>query len=99
MSNTNPIDKEEQSIKSDFGLNNKVLLLIVGLALLFEFYALTTEFDTSIFNIADSFFYIGPIVTMALGFAIAFKSGKDSMYFKPFLVLSFVILFLMLETL
>jgi len=96
LSNTSPIDKEEQSIKSNFGLNNKVLLLIVGLTLAFEFYVMTVEFDTSIFNIADSFFYIGPIVTMALGFAIAFKNGKDSMYFKPFLALSFGILFFML---
>jgi len=85
LSNTKPVDKEEKSIKSDFGLNTKVLLLIVGLALAFEFYVLTTEFDTSIFNVADSFFFIGPIATMTLGFAIAFKHGRDSMYFKPFL--------------
>ena len=59
MSNTKRVDKEEESIKSSFGLNSKVLLLILGLALAFEFYALTSEFDTSIFNIADSFFFIG----------------------------------------
>ncbi len=87
MSNTNPIDKEEESIQSNFGLNNKVLLLIVGLALSFEFYVLTSEFDTSIFNIADSFFFIGPIAVMAIGFTIAIKNGKGSMYFKPFLAL------------
>lgn len=96
MSNTNPIDKEEESIQSNFSLNNKVLLLIVGLALSFEFYVLTAEFDTSIFNIADSFFFIGPIGAMAIGFAIAFKNGRGSMYFKPFLVLSIGILFFML---
>ncbi|MFQ5476250.1 MAG: hypothetical protein ACE5DT_04380 [Nitrosopumilus sp.] len=96
MSNTNHIDKEEGSIKSDFGLNNKVLLLIIGLALAFEFYVLTTDFDTSIFNVADSFFFIGPIATSGLGFVIAFKNGRDSMYFKPFLVLSAGILFFML---
>ncbi len=96
MSNTNHIDKEEESIQSNFGLNNKVLLLIVGLALSFEFYVLTAEFDTSIFNIADSFFFIGPIAAMAIGFTIAIKNGKGSMYFKPFLVLSIGILFFML---
>ena len=96
MSNTKRVDKEEESIKSSFGLNSKVLLLILGLALAFEFYALTSEFDTSIFNIADSFFFIGPIAAMAIGFTIAFKSGKDSMYFKPFLALSVGILFFML---
>jgi len=96
MSNTNHVDKEEGSIKSDFGLNNKVLLLIVGLSLIFEFYVLTVEFDTSIFNVADSFFFIGPIAAMGLGFTIAFKNGRDSMYFKPFLLLSVGILFMML---
>ena len=96
MSNTNRIDKPEESIQSDFGLNNKVLLLIVGLALSFEFYVLTVDFDTSIFNVADTFFYIGPIATMAIGFAAALKNGKDSMYFKPFLALSVGILFFML---
>ncbi len=96
MSNTHRIDKEEDSIKSDFGLNNKILVLICGLALAFEFYVLTVEFDTSIFNVADSFFFIGPIGAMAVGFAVAFKSGKDSMYFKPFLALSVGILFFML---
>ncbi len=96
MSNTSPIDKEEKSIQSSFGLNNKVLLLIVGLALTFEFYVLTTEFDTSIFNVADSFYFIGPIATMSVGFAIALKHGKDSMYFKPFLALSAAIMFFML---
>lgn len=96
MSNTNHVDKAEDSIQSDFGLNNKVLLLIVGLALSFEFYVLTVPFDTSIFNVADSFFYIGPIGTMAIGFIVAAKNGRDSMYFKPFLALSFGILFFML---
>lgn len=96
MSNTNPVDKEEKSIKSNFGLNTKVLLLIVGIALTFEFYALTVEFDTSIFNASDSFLIIGSIGAMIIGFTIAFKSGKDSMYFKPFLALSFGILFFML---
>jgi len=96
LSNTKPVDKEEESIKSNFGLNNKVLLLIVGLALTFEFYVLTTEFDTSIFNIADSFFLIGPIATMTVALAIALKHGKDSMYFKPFLALSAGLMFFML---
>jgi len=96
LSNTNPIDKEEKSIQSNFGLNNKVLLLIVGLALAFEFYVLTVDFDTSIFNIADSFYLIGPIAVMAVGFTIAFKNGKDSMYFKPFLALSIGVMFFML---
>ncbi|MFQ5781748.1 MAG: hypothetical protein ACE5GR_01675 [Nitrosopumilus sp.] len=96
MSNTNHVDKEESSIKSDFGLNNKVLLLIVGLALTFESYVLTVEFDTSIFNVADSFFFIGPIAAMGIGFTIALKNGRDSMYFKPFLFLSIGILFFML---
>ncbi len=96
MSNTNSTDKEEKSIQSSFGLNNKVLLLIVGLALAFEFYVLTVDFDTSIFNVADSFFFIGPIAVMALGFAIAFKHGRDSMYFKPFLALSIGTMFMML---
>ncbi len=96
MSNTKPVDKEEESIQSNFGLNNKVLLLILGLALVFEFYVLNVEFDTSIFNVADSFFFIGPIAVMAVGFAIAFKHGKDSMYFKPFLALSIGTMFMML---
>ena len=96
MSDIKPVDKAEDSIQSRIGLNNKVLLMIVGLALSFEFYVLTADFDTSIFNVADSFFYIGPIGTMAMGFIVAFKSGKDSMYFKPFLVLSVGILFFML---
>ena len=52
MSDTKRVDKEENSIQSNFRLNNKVLLLIVGLALVFEFYVLTTDFDTSIFNVA-----------------------------------------------
>ncbi len=95
MSNTN-IDKEEESIKSDFGLSNKVIVLIIGLALAFEFYVLTFEFDTSIFNVADSFFFIGQIAAMAVGFSIAIRSGKNSMYFKPFLALSIGILFFML---
>jgi len=96
LSNTNHIDKEEKSIQSSFGLNNKVLLLIVGLALTFEFYVLNVEFDTSIFNVADSFYFIGPIATMTVGFLIAFKHGKNSMYFKPFLALSVAIMFFML---
>jgi len=96
LSDTKRVDKEENSIQSNFGLNTKVLLLIVGLALAFEFYVLTTDFDTSIFNVADSFFFIGPIATMSVGFAIAFKHGRDSMYFKPFLALSVGILFFML---
>ncbi len=96
MSDTKRVDKAEGSIDSSFGLNSKVLLLILGLALAFEFYVLTTEFDTSIFNIADSFFFIGPIATMSVGFAIALKHGKDSMYFKPFLALSAGIMFFML---
>ncbi len=96
MSNAHHIDKEEKSIQSSFGLNNKVLLLIVGLALAFEFYVLTIEFDTSIFNVADSFYFIGPIATMSVGFAIAFKHGKDSMYFKPFLALAVGVMFFML---
>jgi len=96
LSDTKRVDKEENSIQSTFGLNNKVLLLIVGLALVFEFYVLTTDFDTSIFNVADSFYFIGPIAVMAVGFAIAFKHGKDSMYFKPFLLLSVGIMFFML---
>ncbi len=33
---------------------------------------------------------------MGIGFAIAFKHGRDSMYFKPFLVLSVGIMFFML---
>jgi hypothetical protein len=96
LSNTNPIDKEEKSIQSSFGLNNKVLLLIIGLALAFEFYVLTTEYDLSIFNVADSFYIIGPIVVMILGFVVAFKHGRDSMYFKPFLTLSLGLFFVLL---
>ena len=96
MSDTKRVDKEEGSIDFSFALNNKVLLLIVGLALAFEFYVLTTEFDTSIFNVADSFFLIGPIATMSVGFAIALKHGKDSMYFKPFLALAAGLMFFML---
>lgn len=96
MSNTNHVDKSEDSIKSDLRINNKALILIVGLVLIFEFYALTTEFDTSIFNVSDSFLFIGPIVVMAFGFTIAVKNGKDSMYFKPFLALSLGVLFFML---
>ncbi|MCV0392359.1 MAG: hypothetical protein K5790_03575 [Nitrosopumilus sp.] len=96
MHKSNPLDKEEESIQSKFGFDNRVLLLIAGLAILFEFYVLYVEFDTSIFNIADSFFFIGPIGAMTLGFSIAAKSGKDSMYFKPFMALSVGILFFML---
>lgn len=96
MHKSNHLDKEEESIQSNFGLNAKILLLIASLAMAFEFYVLTVEFDTSIFNIADSFFFIGPIGAMALGFTIAIKSGKDSMYFKPFMALSVGILFFML---
>ena len=96
MSNTDHVETPEDSIKSDFGLNNKILVLIAGFALAFEFYVLTTEWDPTIFNVADSFFFIGPIATMAVGFGVAFKSGKDSMYFKPFLALSVGILFFML---
>lgn len=96
MNKTDHLDKEEESIQSNFGFDNRILLLIAGLALLFEFYVLTVEFDTSIFNIADSFFFIGPIGAMALGFTVAIKSGRDSMYFKPFLALSVGILFFML---
>ena len=96
MSSTNHVDRAEDSIKPNLQLNSKVLLLIVGLALAFEFYALTTEFDTSIFNVSDTFLFIGPIGAMTLGFIIALKNGKDSMYFKPFLALSFGVLFFML---
>ena len=96
MSDIKRVDKEEGSIDTSFALNNKVLLLIVGLALAFEFYVLTTEFDTSIFNVADSFFLIGPIATMSVGFAIAIKHGRNSMYFKPFLALAAGLMFFML---
>ena len=96
LSNTNHVDKAEESIESTFGLNNKILVLIIGLALSFETYVLVVDYDLSVFNVADSFFFAGPIIAMSTGFIIAFKSGKDSMYFKPFMALSLGILFFML---
>jgi len=82
--------------KSPRKLNPLVLILIVGLAISFEVYTFTGHFDEEQFNIADSFFFIGPVVCMIMSFVVAKHYKKESPYRPAYLALGIGIFFFFL---